>query len=224
MTKFLNAIILGPDAPNADGELSYDATRKLLRMFDSVRERNVMNAGFMPYAYPIGMSPSDVTTTALALAANGGSLAVPVVLDADMLLQSVSFWNTDAATARGGAEFRLYEDRLNNANSLNEIAGANGTLASWTPVAASIRTITPAAPVYLAPGVYWLVLRNQSAAQTLGVGVAAAGTMARNTAQTKTLGSVLGSTLDLVAVTWTKITTVPGIRLDGRVFGQSSAF
>lgn len=206
--------------------MGYDSTRKIMMFHDGVRKRSISDFGFMPYAYAIGGGPTQVTTTALAIAANGGAIAIPVVLEAHMLLDGVSLWNTDAATARGPVEFALYEDRLDNANALSLVTGAVGSLATWTPTVASLRTIAATSPpVYLPPGTYWLLLKNNHASNTLGLGVTAAGTMATNTAQTKTLTTTaFGSTLDLVAATWTKIATVPGVRLNGRAFGQASAF
>lgn len=181
--------------------------------------------GRAPYSYPIGGSPTQTTTTANNLAAAGGTLATPIFVAANISLESISFWNTDAATLRGPVEFALYTGD-NSSNSVSLVASAVGTLATFTPTVAALRTIaltTP--PVALSPGVYWLLLKNNHATVTLGVGVSAAGTMAQNVAQTKTLTtSAFGSTLDMVAATWTKISTVPGVRLNGRVFAQASAF
>lgn len=216
---------LGAPDVSAEGEVGYDSTRKGMMFHDGVRKRIYSVQGFMPYAYPVGGSPTQVTTTALALAANLGAVAIPVALEGHMLLESVSFWNTDAATARGAVEYALFEDRLDNSNTLNLVD--NGLLASFTPTVASLRTIASTNTViYVPPGLYWLVLKNNHASNTLGLGVTAAGTMASNTAQTKTLTGVtsFSSTLDFVAATWTKIATVPGIRLNGRSFGQSAAF
>lgn len=183
-------------------------------------------SGYSPFAFPIGGSPTLTTTTANALVANGGTLAVPVLLTSPMALQSVSFWNTDAATARGPVEFALYRDTTNSANAIPLVTGAVGTLSTWTPSVASLRTISVTSPpVYLAAGAYWLLLKNNHATNTLGLGVSAAGTMAQGVAQTKTLSTAaFGATLDMVAATWTKIATLPGIRLNGRSFGQSIAF
>lgn len=204
----------------------YDSTRKGMTFYDGVRKRFSSCIGYMPYAFPIGGGPSQVTTTALAIAANGGTIAIPVALEGHMLLQQVDIWNTDAATARGPVEFAIYEDRLDNANALPLVSGAVGSLVTWTPTVASLRSIavtTP--PQYIPPGLYWLVIKNNHASNTLGLGVTAAGTMATNTSQTKTLTTApFGATLDLVAATWTKVATVPGIRLNGRVFGQATAF
>lgn len=183
-------------------------------------------AGYQPYAFPIGGRPDAVTTTALALAANGGAIAIPITLEGFMLLQSVSFWNTDTGTARGPADFALYQDVLNNSNSLVQVAGAVGALTSWTPSAASARTISVTSPpITLPPGVYWLVIKNRHASNTLGLGTAAAGTLALSTMQTKNLGAgALPASLDFVAATWTKVTTLAGVRLNARMFGQGASF
>lgn len=216
----------GMAAAAVDGGFRYDSTRKLLAFHDSVRERQWSSQGYRPYAYPIGGAPNLVTTTAQAIAANGGTVAIPIIVEGHMLLEAVSFWNTDAATARGPVEFAIYEGRLGNANSLDLITGAVGSLTTWTPSVASLRTITvTSGPKYLGPGAYWLVIKNNHASNTLGLGSVAAGTMALNTVQTKTLTTAaFGATLDFVAATWTKGTWIAGVRLQGRVFGQATAF
>lgn len=218
--------ILSAPSLTAEGNVGYETTRKAMRYHDGVRERFSSEMGYMPFAYPVGGSPTLTTTTNLAIAANGGTIAMPVVLDGHMLLQSVSYWDTATATARGPVEFALFEDRLNNANALDVVSGAVGSLASYTPSAASLRTISVTSPpIYLAPGCYWLVIKNNHASNALQMGGAAAGTMAVNAAQTKTLTTAaFGATLDLVAATWTKINQVPGVRLNGRIAGQAVAF
>lgn len=149
---------------------------------------------------------------------------MPVLLSGHMLLNSASVFNTDIATARGPIEFGLYEDRENNSNILNLVAA--GALAAFTPTAASLRQIlATSAPVYLAPGIYWLVLKNNNTTSTFGLGFATAGTMAQSNAQTKTLTTAaLPATLDFVAVTWAKAGLTAGLRLNGRVFGQATTF
>jgi hypothetical protein len=180
----------------------------------------------LPCAYMAGFDASGTYTTALNLAANGGCLAVPVVLTARMYLQSVSVWNTDAATARSW-NWAIY-DRLRIDStaeaSLHRIV--SGTAAeTFTPGAASKRTIA-AAPVRTAlnPGIYWLVVQNNHATSTFGVGSAASGTLSHNRAQTKTLTVPVGATLDFTAATWTKVTAIYAVVLEGAMWGQTSAF
>lgn len=191
---------------------------------DSQRERDIMNRGWMPYAYPIGAGPSLAFATALSLPINGGSIAIPIVLEGHMLLQSVTF---RATAASGTGEFRLYVQRLNNGNAgentLDEVPNSNGTSAA-AGAAANVTSNLASTPLYLGPGTYWLVIRCTSAATAISLGTLAAGTLAANTMQTKTLAAALAATLDFVAATWTKSTAIAGVRLNGRVFGQTAAF
>jgi hypothetical protein len=210
-----------------EGWSAWRTSRKLLALYDGTRERQLSDASFAPYAHQPGYNPTLTTSTAVNLAAvsagNGGSIAIPILVQGHMLIQSVTIWSTDTATART-AEWRLYEDRNDASNSLNEIAALNGTW-SFTPSAASARASNAATPgTYLGPGLYWLVIRNTSASQTFGLGSAAASATALgNTGQTKAIAA-LASTLDFVAATWTKTTAIYGARLDGRVFAGVAAF
>lgn len=217
---------LGIPDVTTEGEYGYDSTRKAVQYHDGVRKRLASTMGYMPYAYPVGGSAAQTLTLSQVLPAAGGAIAIPVVLEGHMLLDSVTFRNTDTATARGPAEFALYEDRLDNANALPLATGSVGSLATWTPSAASNRTIlATSAPIYVPAGSYWLLIKNNHATNSMALGYTAAGTMSVNTVQTKTLTTAaFGSTLDLVLATWTKLTISPGVRLNGRVFGQATAF
>lgn len=200
------------------------ATGARLLLWDSQRERAVTSDGWTPFAYPTPFEPSLAFTTAQALALSGGSIAIPIEVTGHMLLQSVSY---RAQAAGGATEFRLYRQRLNNGggaeNTLDFVTGTNGTAAA--PGAAATLTNNIATPgTYLAPGIYWLVIRTTAATAFQLGSTAASAAFAVNTAQTKTLGVALGSTLDFVAATWTKVTAVYAARLNGRVFGQTAAF
>lgn len=211
-----------------EGYIQYRSDVDRVDVYDGQRDRSVTSRGYAPFAYPIVFDASVAFTTALALAANGGSIAIPIFVPSNMLLESVSVRNTDAATARTWG-WDLYEQYLNNGNAgentLTRVAAcsANDT---FTPGAASTRTLTAgSAPVYLGAGVYWLVVQSRHATSTFGLGsTAASGAFAVNSAQTKTTTNPNGATLDLVAATWTKVTAIYAVRLNGRVFGQTSAF
>lgn len=221
--------IVGAGSPATEGEVSYNSTRKYMGFHNSVREIVASDIGYMPYVYPIGGGPDQSATTVTSglLAANGGSFAVPVALEGHMLLDSLTFRDGNTTLTRGPVEFALYEDRLNNTNTLDLVTGAVGSIAQWTATAAVNRDIpVTSPPVYLPTGCYWLAMKNNHATNACSIGVTAAGTMALNVWQTKglTAGSALPSTLDLVAATWTKGATTPGVRLNGRVFGQTVDF
>ena len=206
--------------------LAWESTRKVLRLYDASRERTIGHVGWQIIASPSGSSPalsfSASSTLPIVSGGNGGAITAPIELPSHMLLQSVCIWNRDTASLRT-AEWRLYEDRSNTSNTLNEIAGANGTW-SFTPTIASQRTSgATGAPVYLSPGCYWLVIRNTSTAQTFTMGIQGTPTIGPNLLQTKTIAA-LGSTLDFVAATWTKQNQSLAAFLLGRVFGQAAAF
>lgn len=213
--------------PTAEGWIGDDTTTKLIQAYDTQRQRAVASWGWQPFAYPPGYSSDQTVNTTVTLAANGGSIAIPILITGHMLLQDLMLRNADTATARS-AEWRLYQQYLNNGNSgentLTFVTGTDGTF-SFTPVAASIRTSAPSGvPVYLPPGFYWLVLRNTHATSTFALSCGPLGTFQNNQMQTKTLSSALGTTLDFVAATWAKNTNTPAVILQGRVFGQTTAF
>lgn len=210
----------------ADGDLAYNATTEELNYHNGQRALTD-EVGWSPYAIQLGDALSTSHTTTLTLATSGGSIALPISVQGHMLLESLVIRQVSTASERT-AEWRLYRQRLNNGNAgentVDEVANANGTF-TFTPTVASNETSTPSTtPIYLAPGVYWLVIRNTSGAQTLQLGRAAGNPPTQNAAQTKTLGSALGATLDMVAATWTKTTDLCGVLLRGRAFGETTAF
>jgi hypothetical protein len=210
-----------------EGYWQWQSTRKAFFLYDGQRERALSPIGWTPYAYQIGAGPADSFASSSNLALNGGTVAIPMLLTASMLLEQVDVWNNDTSLQRGW-NWSLYEQYLNNGNggenTLTQVAV--GTAAEvFTPGAASLRTIAAASkPVYLPPGLYWLCIQNTNTSRTFALGRVNVGTMALNAAQSKTLAIPLGGTLDLVAATWTKNGNVWGARLDGRVFGQTTAF
>lgn len=212
---------------STEGYSRWESTKKRLELYDAQRARAIGAVGWVPYAYQAGHDPHDTYTSAQTLAANGGSAAIPIYVPGHMLLEQVSLWCTDAATQRTWG-WDLYEQYLNNGNAAeNTLARVAACSANetFTPSSASKRTLTAgSAPVYLAPGVYWLVVQSRHATSSFGLGGVTAGTLSNNRWQSKTTSNPNGSTLDFVAATWTKQTTGVAVVLEGRVFGQTTAF
>jgi len=179
--------------------------------------------GWLPYAYVVGLSSTMTISTAENLVANGGSLACPVFLPAWMKLESVTVRNGNTATERKWG-WDLYQEDVASA-TLSRVA-ASSSDETFTPSAASNRTITASgAPVVLPPGGYWIVIQNRHASNTFDLRYVAGGTLALNTMQRKTTTNPNGATLDFTAATWVKFTGgVAGVVLNGRVFGESTAF
>lgn len=199
--------VVGPDAWNDDHEGS-----------EAV--------GYLPFVYTNGLHAGHaIASNALNIAGNGGTVASHVVLSASLILDRLVFFNR-ATTGTHTFEWRLYHSA--QSATVNEVPGANGSL-TYSPTALSYE-IMPAvgAPVLLLPGAYWLAFRLTSAtAVNIGAippswGNTPTGTNSVHLVQT--LSSALGSTLDLVTG-WTKPTSnMPMMRLDGRMFGEGSAF
>jgi hypothetical protein len=210
-----------------EGEVEYDAANDILNVYDGQRERGVSAVGWTPTAFPFFHDPSAVFTTAITLPANGGSIAIPMIVPAHMLLADVTVRNLDTATARTWG-WDLYVNRLNNNNASENTVDrvvactANET---FTPSAASSRFV--ACPItYLAPGVYWLVIQNRHATNTFAFASSAhaAGSVATGIVAgiTKTTTNPNGATLDLVAATWAKQATGLSAAMRGRVLGMGA--
>lgn len=214
---------IGSSAVSSEGRERYDSARRILGFYEGVREKGISEVGFMPYAYPVGGGPSIGS----ASSRNNGSglgIAVPFVLEASMLLESVSFWNSDTTLARN-ADAAIYLDTLDNTASLPLYSSAF-TAWSATAAAAGVRDIpVTSPPLYLAPGQYWVMVRNIHASNGLGVGETLAGTLATGSYIQATYGtSAWASTLDLTTGSPVKPSGYPHVILKGRVFGQSTAF
>lgn len=223
--KLLSRLRILPSStpPSESPVLSYDNTRKLMMLRDSVRNRAVPKVGYVPYAFPIGGGPAQFSGATLALAAAGGTVATPFTVEGHMLCKSIMFRSPDATLVRGPLEVAIWRDSANNSNSLPIVPGSNTTLAAFTATVGVVRTITYTNSIYLSPGIYWLTMKNNHATNTLSVGASAAGALAASAAQTKTLGAgAFGTSLDFVTATWTKITTLPVVRLNGTSFGEAT--
>lgn len=209
-----------------EGRIGWDATAHSLTGYDTQRARGG-EIGWLPFAFPMYWSASAALSTSATLAANGGSICIPIHVIGHMLLQDVTLRNLDTATARTWG-WDLYVNDLNNGNAgENTVRRVAASLAdeTFTPGAASTRTIAAAsAPVYLPPGLYYLVIQNRHASNTFALGSTAAGNAFTKSAQTKTTTNPNGATLDLVAATWTTVTGIYAVRLSGRVTGMATAW
>lgn len=209
-----------------EGYVGWQSTTERLRLYDGQRERGIGSVGWTISAFPTVFVASAAFTTALSLPADGGSIAIPMVVPAHMLCVGAEWRNTDTASART-VDCALYENRLNNGNGAENTAARIALTAgqlSYTASAASIKGIDFDPIVYLPPGVYWLVIQNQHASNTYGIGsTAASSAFARNSAETATITNPFGSTLDLVTG-WSKVTAMYAARLYGRVLGDTAPF
>lgn len=208
-----------------EGHAGWENARRLMRVYDSQRERAISMNGWAPYAYPLGYVENTALSTSFNMNAQWYTILVPMFVPSHLLLQSASVWNIDTASARTWG-WDLYEQTLNNGNSgektLNRIA-ASTTDETFTAAAASMRTINAgSAPIYLAPGIYWLAIQNRHASNAFQAGAYTV-TFTGSNLRFKTTSGSNGSTLD-ASTSWSSITSMIGVRLNGRVFGETSAF
>lgn len=177
--------------------------------------------GLAHYALPLGLALSDTVGAGANLGTSGGALAVPIPVPAMMSLDALLYRNNDTATARS-MEWGLYYD--DGTTSSPRVASGTD---SFTPTVASNRSSSATSgPVLIEPGMYWLVLRNTGGATNFQITVVSAGATNLGIVgvQTKTLGSALGSTLDL-STGWTRSSNnLLLAALKGRVFGEGAAF
>ncbi len=216
-------IVANTAARNGNG--GWKSARKHFEINDgSNGARQVTPTGFQPYALPLGAPADGASGTAITLAANGGAIAIPFVLEGHFKIQSVDFWNTDTGTARGGVEWRMFEERDNVLGTFADCwATITGSLSTWTPSAASKRTATATIQGnYMGPGAYWLLFKNNHATNNMGLGGINANVLAGSACMTKTLtASAFTSTIDMTSG-WSKNTSIPLVRISGQAQGGST--
>jgi hypothetical protein len=185
---------------------------------------------------PVGWSPfvahyaynhnatinTNITTLAVVSGGVGGAIASPIWVPTYAKLDTLTIRNNDSSATRT-AEFRLYLDSGNDSNTLNEVPNSAGTFSFTGTGSANKSAAFTSAPVTVAPGLYWLVIRNTSEAQTFLLQAQSTGTMLINGYQLKSLPA-LGSTLDFVASTWTKSNNILAAVISCRIFGQTTAY
>lgn len=213
-----------------EGAIGWHSSSDFLRMYDDSQEIGIGERGWAPYGLQVGFDSGAALTSTVTIAANGGSLAIPMVVPAHMKLRSVTVRNVATTTARTWG-WDLYVQRHETAsgsqNTLDRVAQSTADQ-SFTPAAASNQTIAASgAPVYLSPGLYWLVIQSRHATSTFLLGGTAVSTVVAallNMGQLKTTTNPNGSTLDFVAATWTKDDAVYGAVLNGDIFGTTGPF
>ena len=187
--------------------------------------------GLAPFAYPLGLDSFATASGSLALdtvaAGVGGARAIPILVPALMLVESLSIWSTDTGSART-AEWALYWDGGDASSSTfigydAFLSGVLGTF-SFTPGgSASVQTsMATGAPLRLAPGIWWLVIRNTSTARTFGLGYQAAGDLAVARHRFDAAAAALSVSLDISG--WSDSNAMPLVRLNGRIGAEAAEF
>lgn len=158
----------------------------------------------VPYVFGGGASPADNFSGTVTLPANGGSIAVPLLLPDTLYPKSVTCRTTDT-TGTHTLEVGIYWD-----GDLGQLVFGSFT---FTASVAAVRTGTFDHMPALRTGGLWLVCRNAGSTTTTLSTVAASG-LGGNYVATQTLGS-LG--LVLPSTGWTPAAGLPLVRIDGGV-------
>lgn len=195
----------------------------------SQRQRVVQTIpfGWLPFVYPPAYSHGNAFGSSIGLNANVGAI-MPFMLSGNLLLQSVSFRASAGIGLAGALGWDLYfedtNDGLTAENTLRRVAQSNGTTAIATGGVSNNFTINALNPTPIPPGVYWLIAQNRGGPDAIAILAQAAGVFNQNLLRTKTFSaSGPGQTAEVVTSIAAN-TTSPAVRLNGRVFGEATAF
>lgn len=179
-------------------------------------------AGWQPYAYPLTYVVSSSYSTNENIAANGGTLVLPVAITGNMLLTDVNFFtNTTSTDFAWGWDIYIQDNNdLASApdNTLRRVATSGINATGTLPGAPSTLGLSALTPVLLTPGLYWVAYQNRHAANAINLGAVSGGAIAITTGQKQTTTNPNGATLDF-ATGWATVTNVIPMVLRGRIFG-----
>lgn len=196
---------------------------------DRRRATDSTNHGWHPYVYMDNYIPGnayssgDIWTTGIAR-------AMPFSIAGNMLVEQLVLMGRGNSSPN--ITWGIYVQNANDggANDKNVVRIGGRDTAATTSVTNGSRVAFPAipAPIPLAPGSYWLVMLVKDANLTIGVvNPIGSGSFDENAHLTRGKGSVisLGQTIDLNGYSASANTDDSyALRLEGRVFGETTAF
>lgn len=189
------------------------------------RRRFVGTLGWLPYAHPLKYVPNGAYSSSQTIVANGGGIAVPFVLGANLLLQQIHLRVNNPLSTLFDLNWGFYAEDTNDGNSSESTVRLVASGQSLNALGAD-NNVFFTAVASLPLGMYWFVLINSDTSNltlrttTPGVFDDYAGYFLRGA------GGSITQTLTLTsAAGWsTKPTDLPAIRLQGRVLGETTAF
>lgn len=198
----------------------------------SQRQRSVQSLanGWSPAAYPLNFVHNTAyTATFDTINANGRAVAIPFHVRDNLLLESLTVqFVASSPSSTYPIRWGLYVQDVNDGNTaentLRKIFFNDVSVVFVTGVALR-KTLSAGNPIPIAPGTYWVVVQNNDAANNLRLGALSVAAFEDqfNSYIKNTNAITLAQTNDLVTG-WTGVTNlILGARLNGRVFGQTSA-
>jgi hypothetical protein len=201
------------------------ATITAANIFDRRRTIHSLASGWQSFALPLHVGYGLSYGSSVSLTTANASRAIPVFLAGNMLINEIQVQHMTTAITYD-VSWGLYvqdtNDGLTAENTLRLVAKGNGAGATAGTQVVTLAA-TPA-PQFLAPGIYWLVLRwNSGTASGLALASANAQTIEGNASLNfpSTIAGDTPQTLDMVT-TWTASISIFAARLRGRVFGMTT--
>lgn len=185
--------------------------------------------GWQPYAYPLAYAHGVAPGASITLNANGGAVIIPFAIAGSMLLQSLSWRGAPGVGLNSSLGWDLYfedtNDGLTAENTVRRVAQSNGVASGGSGGVANNFSLDAVTPAVLQPGAYYLILQNRHATDQYGLSAVAASGLAPNVGRIKNTFSVSGpgATAD-VSTSTSSFTSAPAVRLNGRVFGETTGF
>lgn len=187
------------------------------------------SAGWQPYALPLDYAIGATYVASTNLPANGGALAIPIVIAGNMLFQTMAM-QTKTISTNFAFGFDLYKQDNNDVSStpyniLRRVA-ATTTNSGALPGAESTIQTSCDTPVLLPPGLYWGVIQNRHATNALTISSVATGSFSHGSGRTKTLTNPNGDTIDfsVSAGGWSAFSGSVAMFLRGIVFGEAAVY
>lgn len=203
--------------------------------FSTITDANITNRqrfthstphGWLPYAHPLNYligANYDASTEPFS---SNAAVAAPFHLTANMLLESLTVRLIASGTVTAIISWAIYFQDVNDGNSgentLRQIAFSDIGLINVVGHSNNTYSATPA-PVVLGPGLYWVIIKNSNF-PALNFGQLPESAFDAGHAYLIHSNPTLGQTLNFVTGAWTRRTGSVPMRLNGRVFGQTSAF
>lgn len=186
--------------------------------------------GWVGAAYPLVYSPTAAFTTNLSIPANGGTILIPMVVQANMSLNNLTFHvrSTAIEITWGWDLYRQDLEDHDAANTiLRRVAQSEGNETVTLGGSPSNRNLAAAGAgvtfggVSLSPGLYWAAIQNRHATNAFNMGSAAASAEFSGTsARQHTTSNPNGGTLDTAPFILSATSILP-VRLRGFALGTT---
>lgn len=187
---------------------------------------HTVDAGWVPYAYPINFAHDVSYDAAQITLTPAEAIAVPVIIAGNMLVSQVQI--RVPLMAAYSVQCGLYKQKTNDGLTAENTLHRIGQLFVQSGATVGNTFIGPAnstgTPVYISPGLYWIVIQNTHGANNFLLSVNNSGTFQTlSQARRKTITNPMPAALDF-STGWSALGGMCGFRLRGIVFGEAGGY